>query len=79
MEEGLTTERTESTEERKRHDELRKIEFILSFKSEAGLVGVEGDEAAHGDGALGDEALDRGECGRGGGGEAVADFLGTES
>ena len=27
----------------------------------ARLVGVEGDEAAHGDGALGDEALDRGE------------------
>ncbi len=58
LEEGLTTEDTEHTEERKRHNELRKNEFILSFISEAGLVGVEGYEAAHGDGALGDEALD---------------------
>lgn len=47
-EEGLTTEDTENTEERKRPNELRKIEFILRFISEAGLVGVEGDEAAHG-------------------------------
>jgi len=36
LEEGLTTEDTESTEERKRHNELRKNEFILSFISEEG-------------------------------------------
>ena len=62
--EGLTTESTEDTEERIRPNELRQIEFILRFISEAGLIGVEGDEAAHGDGALSDEALDRGEIAR---------------
>ena len=36
-----------------------KDRVIVAFHLEGGLVAVEGDEAAHGDGALGDEALHR--------------------
>jgi len=63
---------TEHTELDVKRLALLCFDLITGFISEAGLIGVEGDEAAHGDRALGDEALD---IGGGGGGEAVINFL----